>query len=62
MPPRKIPQPVEEALHRVLDYLWLDEAADCLETSPLEGRNEHIFHSLVLLKKWLEEAAMVPQD
>lgn len=62
MPPRTIPEPVERALLRVLDYLWDDEAASCLETSPLEGRNEHIFHSLVVLRDWLDERPTVRQD
>lgn len=62
MPSKTIPQPIEEALRRVLDYLWVDEAAHCLETSPLEGRSEHIFHSLVEIRAWLDHHAPNSED
>ena len=48
------PADIRCALERVLDYLWNDEAAHCLETSPLEGREEHIFHDLVEIRRWLD--------
>ncbi len=55
MKTQRTPTDVETALRRVLDYLWHDEAAHCLETSPLEGRDEHIFHDLVTIRTWLDE-------
>lgn len=50
----KIPPHIMNAMHEVLDYLWADEAAHCLETSPLEGRSEHIFHTMVEVRRWLD--------
>ena len=60
MKTQRTPTDVETALRRVLDYLWDDEAAHCLEASPLEaspleGRDEHIFHDLVTIRTWLDE-------
>ena len=54
-----IPENVHRALRRILGYLWTDEAAHCLETSPLEGRDEHIFHSLVEVRDWLDEMLLL---
>lgn len=50
-----IPTQIMNAMHEVLDYLWADEAAHCLETSPLEGRDEHIFHTMVEVRRWLDQ-------
>lgn len=44
---------IVQDLDRVLAYLWKDEFADYLETSPLEDRQGHIFTSLKRLKRWL---------
>lgn len=41
------------AIRQILDYLWADEAANYLETSPLEGRESHIFNAMLLVDRWL---------
>ena len=48
-----IPPNIREAIERILDYLWADEAADYLETSQAEGRPAHIFLDLRKLRTWL---------
>jgi hypothetical protein len=54
------PQRVREALVAVIKYLWNDEYADYLETSPREGRDDHILVALRTVKRWLKETADDP--
>lgn len=51
-----LPPEVLDALRRVVDHLWKDRdlAATYLETSPLEGRSEHIFEAVFLLRCWMD--------
>lgn len=48
-----LPEEVAHALARLVMYLWRDELADFAETSPLEGRDTHIFLAVRLVRRWL---------
>lgn len=48
-----IPNPVAGALDKILDYLWSDEERNFRQASP-EDQNKHIFHSLAVVRNWLE--------
>lgn len=45
----------EQALARIVDYLWDEEAANYVETSPLEDRENHVFRSLEKVAAWLRQ-------
>ena len=44
---------VAQDIRQILDYLMDDEAADYLETSPLEEREGHIYNALLAVNHWL---------
>lgn len=48
-----LPTYVQEAIRAILDYLWHDEFADYLETSPREGQENHIFNAIRRVDRWL---------
>lgn len=54
---RDLPEEVEEALRRVVDYLWEDEQADYWATPPRDGRERHIFVALRRISGWLARRA-----
>ncbi|HOW73959.1 MAG TPA: hypothetical protein PKY77_25425 [Phycisphaerae bacterium] len=49
----ELPGYIQEAIRAILDYLWDDELAHYLETSPREGRNKHIFNTIRRVDRWL---------
>ena len=51
-----MPSPVTGALDKILDYLWQDEERNFRHASP-EDQNKHIFHSLAVVRSWLEGGA-----
>lgn len=51
--PAPPPPEVAAALRRLIDHCWREEAADFLETSPLEAREGHIFPAIALVHHWL---------
>jgi hypothetical protein len=53
--PAPPPPEVAAALRRLINYCWKDAAADFLDTSPLEGREGHIFPAIELIHCWLCE-------
>lgn len=48
-----LPVEVSDAVSRVVDYLWRDEAADYRQTPSKEGRAGHVFRSLRVVRRWL---------
>lgn len=52
--PRPVPTEVADALRRILDRFMADEAADYMETSPLEDSEGHIYHALRTVARWLK--------
>ena len=49
-----IPGDIEEALNKIVDYLWKAEK-DSFECSSLNSKSTHIFESVLLVKAWLDE-------
>lgn len=45
---------VVDALRRILHRFMADEAADYMETSPLENREGHIYNHLRTVARWLK--------
>jgi hypothetical protein len=52
---------VRSAILSIIDYLWKDELADYLETSPQEGKEKHIFLALDIVKQWLMQPNATPR-
>ncbi len=49
-----IPVDIEEALNKIIDYLWQAEK-DSFECSSLEAKSTHIFESVLSVKAWLDD-------
>jgi len=49
-----IPVDIEEALSKIIDYLWQAEK-NSFECNSLDSKSTHIFESVLLVKGWLDK-------
>lgn len=53
--PSEVPPTVTDAIRRIVDYLYEEEAAD-YQTMERHLQREHIFESVLMVEGWLEQS------